>query len=115
MRERPMRNERVELAASNPSELLDGIRVLDFTWVWSGPMLTSQLADLGAEVIKVEHTSRLDSLRMRGKPLHAIGDGPESEMNPWFNQVNHGKKSVLVDLKSESGRQRLLKLVETCD
>jgi len=110
-----MRDESFGPAAEKPSQLLGGIRVLDFTWVWSGPMLTSQLADLGAEVIKVEHSSRLDSLRTRGKPLRATGDGPAHEMNPWFNQVNHGKKSVLVDLKDEDGRRKLLELAETCD
>ena len=109
-----MGNQESTRIADNPAELLDGIRVLDFTWVWSGPMLTSQLVDLGAEVIKVEHAARLDSLRTRGKPLQA-GDGPAHEMNPWFNQVNHGKKSVLVDIKSEVGRQQILRLVEDCD
>lgn len=108
-------SQATESTTESPAALLDGVRVLDLTWVWSGPMLTSQLVDLGAEVIKVEHTSRLDSLRLRGKPLHASGDGPAHEMNPWFNQVNHGKKSVLIDIKSEAGREQVLQLVESCD
>jgi len=115
MKRTDMTQKQLMPETDDPSAFLKGTRVLDFTWVWSGPMLTSQLVDLGAEVIKVEHTSRLDSLRMRGKPLHAVGQGPAHEMNPWFNQVNHGKKSILVDLKSDEGRQQLLELVETCD
>ena len=102
----------------DPSSLLKGLRVLDFTWVWSGPMVTSILADLGAEVIKVEHPSRLDSLRLRARPLRngVQFDGPPSgELNPWFNQLNHGKKSVIADLKSPASRDQLLRLARSCD
>ena len=101
-----------------PSQLLKGLRVLDFTWVWSGPMVTSLLADLGAEVIKVEHPSRPDSLRLRARPLRngVPFEGPPSgELNPWFNQLNHGKKSVIADLKSPECRERLLHLARSCD
>ena len=100
-----------------PSQLLKGLRVLDFTWVWSGPMVTSILADLGAEVIKVEHPARLDSLRLRARPLRhgEPMEGPQGELNPWFNQLNHGKKSVIADLKSPDSRERLLRLVQSCD
>ena len=103
--------------ASDPSQLLRGLRVLDFTWVWSGPMVTSILADLGAEVIKVEHPTRPDSLRLRARPLRDGKPmaGPQGELNPWFNQLNHGKKSVIADLKSPQDRERLLKLARTCD
>ena len=102
---------------AKPSQLLKGLRVLDFTWVWSGPMVTSLLADLGAEVIKVEHPSRLDSLRLRGRPLckGVEMQGPAGEINPWFNQLNHAKKSIIADLKSPGDRARLLELVQTCD
>lgn len=102
---------------NNPSRLLHGMRVLDFTWVWSGPMVTSILADLGAEVIKVEHPARPDSLRLRARPLRdgKPMEGPQGELNPWFNQLNHGKKSVIADLKSPRDRERLLALAQTCD
>ena len=102
---------------AEPSQLLKGLRVLDFTWVWSGPMVTSLLADLGAEVIKVEHPSRLDSLRMRGRSLRdgVELEGPAGEVNPWFNQLNHAKNSVIADLKSPEDRARLLRLAQSCD
>ena len=97
--------------------ILAGVRVLDFTWVWSGPMVTSILADLGAEVVKIEHPSRLDSLRQRGAALRdgvAI-QGPAIELNPWFNQLNHAKKSVVLDMKASADRETLRELAATCD
>ena len=104
-------------AARPPAQILRGLRVLDFTWVWSGPLVASVLADLGAEVIKVEHPSRPDSLRMRGRSLRdgVEIDGPAAELNPWFNQLNHGKKSIVADIKSEHDRARLRRLAATCD
>lgn len=102
---------------TRPAEFLKGIRVLDLSWVWSGPLVASVLADLGAEVIKIEHPSRLDSVRQRGRPLrdgHEI-PGPVAELNPWFNQLNHGKRSVVLDIKSPADRARLLALASTCD
>ena len=108
---------RTRTAETPPSQVLKGLRVLDFSWVWSGPMVTSFLADLGAEVIKVEHPSRLDSLRLRGRPLRdgVEVEGPSGEVNPWFNQLNHAKKSITADLKLPRDRDRLLRLAESCD
>lgn len=105
------------VASRPPQELLRGLRVLDFSWVWSGPMVTSILADLGAEVLKIEHPSRPDSLRQRGPSLRDGRplDGPPRELNPWFNQLNHGKKSVIADIKSPADRARLLDLAASCD
>ena len=105
------------VGARPPAGILAGVRVLDFTWVWSGPMVTSILADLGAEVLKVEHPSRLDSLRQRGAALRdgvAI-PGPTTELNPWFNQLNHAKKSVVLDMKASADRETLRELATTCD
>ena len=104
-------------AAAPPSHLLRGLRVLDLSWVWSGPQVTSVLADLGAEVIKVEHPSRLDSVRQRGRPLLDGKEvpGPVEELNPWFNQLNHGKRSQVLDIKNPDDRARLLALAARCD
>ena len=100
-----------------PSAFLKGLRVLDLSWVWSGPLVTSILADLGAEVIKIEHPSRLDSVRQRGRPVHdgKEKEGPVLELNPWFNQLNHGKRSVVLDIKSLEGQAAIRKLAATCD
>ncbi len=104
-------------ASGGPSGILEGIRVLDLSWVWSGPMVTSLLADLGADVIKIEHPSRLDSVRQRGSSQRDGKEleGPSTELNPWFNQLNHGKRSVVLDIKSAEGREQVLALARTCD
>ncbi|MEU1956716.1 CaiB/BaiF CoA-transferase family protein [Nocardia rhamnosiphila] len=102
---------------SNATEMFTGLRVLDLSWVWSGPLTTSILADLGADVIKVEHSDHLDTGRMRGKARRngVEVDGPEYEATPYFNQMNHGKRSITVDLKHPRAREILLDLVEHCD
>ena len=101
----------------SPSKTLEGVRVLDLSWVWSGPLVTSMLADLGAEVIKIEHPTRLDSVRQRGRPIRdgKEVEGPVAELNPWFNQLNHGKQSVILDIKSAEGKAQLHALAATCD
>jgi len=75
---------------------LAGIRVADFTWVWAGPHCTLQLAHLGAEVIRVETSTRICVTRM----LPPFAD---FEMSPnrsgYFNQYNQGKRSLALDLK----------------
>ncbi len=107
----------LQSASIAPNEFLMGLRVLDMSWVWSGPLTCSILADLGAEVIKVEHSSRLDSVRQRGRPIRdgKEVEGPVHELNPWFNQLNHGKKSVELDIKNESDRETIRQIAATCD
>ena len=106
-----------KIAPRDPATLLQGLRVLDLSWVWSGPMVTSILADLGAEVIKIEHPSKPDSVRMRGRPRRngVELEGPSIELNPWFNQLNHGKRSVILDMKSAQDQAHIRKLAESCD
>ncbi|MFJ8001289.1 CoA transferase [Streptomyces sp. NPDC096310] len=113
----PSRTWPVTGAADEPAQLLDGLRVLDLSWVWSGPLTTSVLGDLGADVVKVEHSGHLDTGRLRGKARRGGVEvaGPEHEATPYFNQMNHGKRSITVDMKDEQGRALLLDLVEHCD
>lgn len=84
----------------------DNLRIIDFTTTIAGPHCTRLLADLGAEVIKIETP---DGDMMRSRP--PLRDGAST----MFGQLNTGKKSVALDLKSEPGRAALSKLIETAD
>ncbi len=80
---------------------LSGIRVLDFTHVASGPFATSILADFGADVIKIESSTRIDSARRLGpfKP-----EGPRApEGSALFASINRNKRSVTINLKHPEG------------
>lgn len=99
------------------AEALSGYRVLDFSWVWSGPMVAAILGDLGAEVIKVEHGKRLDNSRLRGRPTLKTGtaEGPSIELNPYFHQTNHGKRSITLNLKNRRAVELIYRLTEKSD
>lgn len=88
---------------------LAGIRVLDLTWVASGPYATLLLASLGADVIKIESHGRPDLFRRS----HGSDDDVDAGLR--FVDLNQGKRSVAIDLKSSEGRERLLHLAATCD
>lgn len=96
---------------------LKGLRVLDMSWVWSGPMVTAALHDLGAEIIKIENRKRADPARLRGRAFRGGKpvDGPELEVTPYFNQMNHGKRSVALDIGTDEGVELILDLVAECD
>lgn len=86
---------------------LDGLVVLDLTRLLPGAAATMQLANFGAEVIKIEEPGRGDYSRWL--PPYIEGEGAV------FRTVNRGKKSVALDLKSESGREALLRLAGSAD
>lgn len=85
---------------------LRGIRVLDLTEHMAGPFCTLVLADMGAEVLKLERPGLGDSSR-------AMGDG--SPRNPYFRYINRNKKSITLDYKAPEGREVFLKLVRRMD
>ncbi|XP_028288778.1 succinyl-CoA:glutarate CoA-transferase isoform X2 [Parambassis ranga] len=87
---------------------LEGVRVLDLTRVLAGPFATMILADLGAEVIKVERPGAGDDTRAWGPPFV----GSESA---YFLSINRNKKSVAVDLKHPRGVQIIQELAGVCD
>jgi crotonobetainyl-CoA:carnitine CoA-transferase CaiB-like acyl-CoA transferase len=87
---------------------LSGIRVLDFTRVVSGPYCTQLLSDLGAEVIKIERPGSGDDSRAFGPPF-SKGE------SVYFLSLNRGKKSVVIDLASEAGREAARQLAGEVD
>ena len=91
---------------------LDGYRVLDFGWVLAGAIPGMVLADMGAEVIKVETRQRLDYMRL-GRPI--VGDQPDPEQNPMFHNVNRGKLSLTLNVGEPEAVELARRLVEKCD
>ena len=94
-----------------------GVRVIELCWVWSGPLLGQFLADLGAEVIKVEWFKRYDLYRTRGVERMA-GKYPEfirREMSHSFHGLNRNKIGLALDLKEGQHREALLDLVGQSD
>jgi crotonobetainyl-CoA:carnitine CoA-transferase CaiB-like acyl-CoA transferase len=91
------------------SKALEGIRVLDFTHVLSGPYCSMNLGDLGADVIKVEREGAGDILRRWGPPFMPDGE------STYFLAVNRNKRSIALDLKSEAGLDLVLQLVRNSD
>ncbi|MEO5898643.1 MAG: CoA transferase [Ilumatobacteraceae bacterium] len=91
---------------------LAGLRVIDMTWVWAGPFCATQLAHLGADVIKFESTSRIDVTRRLG-PF--AGDEIGINRSGYFNQYNQGKRSVVLDVKDPRGLAALKRVIATAD
>src|SRR5580765_1320306 len=87
---------------------LEEIRVLDLTRVLAGPWATQNLADLGAEVIKVERPGSGDETRTWGPPWLKDREGRETHEAAYYLSVNRGKKSITVDLSKPAG-QRLIR------
>jgi len=96
---------------------LTGYRVLDLGRVWTGGMIGYILANLGAEVIKVEHIDNLDNTRLRGKPtINGIKvDGNAIELGPYFHNLNRDKLSITLNLKSPKGSELFKSLVKKSD
>ena len=89
-------------------QMLPGIRVLDLTRVFAGPLSAQVLGDMGADVIKIEHPLRGDDTRDWGIKIG------ETE-TPYYNSVNRNKRSLTLDLKRPEARQILLDLARQSD
>lgn len=100
-------------AANEPStrKALEGIRVLDLTVWFQGPVCAQYLADFGAEVIHVERPETGDPAR----GVRSINAVPVADWNQYFLVVNRNKKSIAVDLKSDEGRGLIHRLVAESD
>jgi len=90
---------------------LAGIRVLDLTRLLPGPMCTLYLADLGADVVKVEDTGAGDYARR----LAPSAGGPRTRATAWFNAINRNKRSIAIDLKSAGGHAAFIALAKAAD
>ncbi|MBN2287074.1 MAG: CoA transferase [Tissierellales bacterium] len=86
---------------------LEGIRVLDFTQFLAGPYCGMMLADMGAEVIKIENPKIGDFTRTVRPQVNG--------QSMYFNNVNRNKKSMTIDLKSKEGKEIFAKMIETAD
>ena len=84
--------------------ILNGIRVLDLTRVLAGPWCTQLLADLGAEVIKVERPGRGDDTRQWGPPFLKDREGRDTADAAYYLACNRGKKSLTLDIAKPEGR-----------
>lgn len=87
---------------------LSGIRVADLGRTFAAPFATQMLADLGAEVIKLERKTRGDEIRHYGPPFAKDADGSEMPVSSYFIGANRGKKSVEIDL-TRPGAQQIVK------
>lgn len=100
-----MSNESIDSAPFQP---LRGIRVVDFTRLLAGPYATMTLAELGADVIKIEKPDTGDDTRAWGPPF--VGDD-----SAYFHAINRGKRSVALDLTRDEDRQQALTLIAGAD
>ena len=90
------------------SKALEGIKILDFTHVQSGPTCTQLLAWFGADVIKVERPGVGDATRGQ------LCDIPDAD-SLYFTMLNHNKRSIELNTKHETGKEVLVRLIESCD
>ena len=94
---------------------LEGIRVLDLSRVLAGPWCTQTLADLGADVIKIERPGAGDDTRNWGPPFLPTADGRESHESAYYLGANRNKRSVTCDIAQPEGQALVRELAEHCD
>jgi crotonobetainyl-CoA:carnitine CoA-transferase CaiB-like acyl-CoA transferase len=94
---------------------LTGVRVIDLSRVLAGPWAAQMLADLGAEVIKVERPGTGDESRTYGAAFLKATDGTDIRQTPAFLAANRSKKSITANLASKAGQRLVLELVATAD
>ena len=107
-------------ASPPPAMALDGVRVLDLSRVLAGPWCTQTLADLGADVIKVERPSREgvpggDDTRGWGPPFLRDGAGAETAEAAYYVGTNRNKRSVTIDIATDEGAELVRTLADKAD
>jgi crotonobetainyl-CoA:carnitine CoA-transferase CaiB-like acyl-CoA transferase len=103
-------NRMLEIDMTEPTGPLNGLRVFDLTRVLAGPTCTQMLADLGADVVKIERPGAGDDTRGFAPPVM-----PGTEESAYFVGVNRNKRSVTLDIGQPEGQEIALKLIASCD
>ena len=103
------------ITSSALPKALGHIRVLDLSRVLAGPWCSQNLADLGADVIKIERPGSGDDTRAWGPPYARDAEGQDTSEAAYYLSANRGKRSVTVDIASPDGQALLRELVKHCD
>ena len=101
--------------SANSTTALAGIKVLDLSRVLAGPWCTQMLADLGADVIKVERPLVGDDTRHWGPPFLRDDAGNTTQEAAYFNACNRNKRSVTIDMAKPEGQQLILEMAKKAD
>lgn len=99
----------------SPAAALDGIQVLDLSRVLAGPWCTQILADLGADVVKIERPGTGDDTRTWGPPFLKDANGQDSTQSTYFTACNRNKRSVTIDMATPEGQALLQKMALQAD
>ncbi|OAK64889.1 CoA-transferase [Variovorax paradoxus] len=100
---------------SNKPAALDGIKVLDLSRVLAGPWCTQILADLGADVVKIERPGVGDDTRTWGPPFIKDANGNDTDQASYFTACNRNKRSVTVDMATPEGQALLRQMAAQAD
>lgn len=112
---RTLRRRAAKTGHNGGMNSLDGIRVLDLSRVLAGPWCTQTLADLGADVIKIERPGNGDDTRTWGPPFLVGDDGQESHEAAYYLGTNRNKRSVTCDIAKPEGQALIRELARHCD
>ena len=93
------------------ASIFRGLRIADFSWVIAAPLATQYLAIHGAEVIRIESTYRLDTLRMNLPMVNGVGP----DHNPYYASYNMNKRSIRLNLRKPEAANLAKKLIGQCD
>jgi crotonobetainyl-CoA:carnitine CoA-transferase CaiB-like acyl-CoA transferase len=103
------------MSAHQKPASLDGLRILDLSRILAGPTCTQLLADLGADVVKVERPDVGDDTRSWGPPFVPNADGSDSDLSAYFLSANRNKRSIAIDLANEEGVALVKRLAAISD
>jgi len=97
------------------AEALQGIKVIDLSRILAGPWASQMLADMGAQVIKVEQPVKGDDTRFWGPPFIKEQSESQPPQSAYFHCVNRNKQSIAIDIREKSGQKIIQELISTAD